>query len=73
MSLRLKTERRCYEHLEKHLTRTTGEISGSHGENYEVAVVWDFAPCSVVDNGRLSRDADYCLRHRMHDGSRKHL
>jgi hypothetical protein len=34
-----------------------GEISGSHGGEY---VVWDVAPCSLVETNRRFRDA-YCL------------
>jgi hypothetical protein len=39
-----------------------GEISGSHGDEYE-GVFWNVAPCSLVEVYRRFRGA-CCLRHQ---------
>jgi hypothetical protein len=39
-----------------------GEISGSRGGEYEMIVLWDVAPCSLVEVYRHFRGAS-CLHH----------
>jgi hypothetical protein len=41
---------------------SVGEISGYHGDEYE-DVLWDVAPCSLVEIDRRFRGA-YCLHHQ---------
>jgi hypothetical protein len=40
-----------------------GEISGSHGGEYEDTVFWDVAPCHLVEVYRHFRGA-FCLHHQ---------
>jgi hypothetical protein len=35
------------------------EVSRSHGDEYEVTVFWDVAPCGLVDIARRLRGACY--------------
>jgi hypothetical protein len=43
-----------------------GYITGSHGDEYEITVFWDVAPCSLVETDRCFRDA-YYLHHQGDD------
>jgi H+/Cl- antiporter ClcA len=47
-------------------------ISGSHGGEYEALVLWDAAPCSLVEVYRRFVGA-CCLHHRPDDGGSKNV
>jgi hypothetical protein len=73
----MKTKNKAGEHINeinKNCSHDTDEqasrlveISGSHGSDMKVAVIWVVAPCSVVETDRRFRGS-YCLYHQGPDG-----